>query len=63
VVFRKSSGQSKDWTQGTTMSGKEAKKLAKRGGLGDDGKVRDTRGRVTGDFSNRTRKQANENGV
>jgi hypothetical protein len=45
VVFRKSSGQSKDWNQGTTMSGKEAKKLAKRGGLGDDGKVRDTRGR------------------
>ena len=63
MPFRRSSGQSKDWTEGTTMSSKDAKKLAKRGGLGDDGKVRDTQGRVTGDFSNRTRKQGNEHGV
>ncbi|WP_020391532.1 hypothetical protein [Kribbella catacumbae] len=46
------------------MSGKEAEKLAKQAGrLGDDEKVRDTKGRVTGDFSKRTRKQTNEHGV
>ncbi|WP_433165401.1 hypothetical protein [Kribbella sp. CA-247076] len=45
------------------MSGREAKKLAKRGGLGDDGKVRDTKGRVTGDYSKRTPRQPNEHGV
>ena len=45
------------------MSGREAKKLANRGGLGDDGKVRDTQRKVTGDFSKRTPKKANEHGV
>lgn len=46
------------------MSGKDAEKLAKQPGrLGDDGKVRDTKGKVTGNFSNRTRKKANEHGV
>ena len=46
------------------MSGKDAEKLAQqRGRLGDDEKVRDTKGRVTGDFSNRTRRKANEHGV
>jgi hypothetical protein len=48
---------------GGTLSGRQAKKATKVGGLGSDGKVRDTRGRVTGDFSGRTRKQGNEHGV
>jgi hypothetical protein len=38
---------------GGTLSGRQARKAAQRGGLGDDGKVRDTRGKVIGDFSNR----------
>ncbi|MET9318308.1 hypothetical protein ABZX12_41390 [Kribbella sp. NPDC003505] len=45
------------------MSGKNAEKLAKRGGLGDDGKVRDTQGRVTRDYSKRTPRETNEHGV
>jgi hypothetical protein len=46
------------------VSGKQAEREAQqRGRLGDDGKVRDTKGRVTGDFSNRTRRQPNEHGV
>jgi|GraSoiStandDraft_41_1057321.scaffolds.fasta_scaffold917857_2 hypothetical protein len=48
---------------GGTLSGRQAKKAAQRGGLGDDGKVRDTRGKVIGDFSGRTRKRGNEHGV
>jgi hypothetical protein len=31
--------------------------------LGDDNKPRDTGGRVTGDFSGRTRRPPNEHGV
>lgn len=51
---------------GGTLSGRQAKKAAREAGagrLGEDGKVRDTRGRVIGDFSNRTRKSPNERGV
>jgi hypothetical protein len=48
---------------GGTLSGRQAKKAARSGGLGDDGKVRDTKGRVTGDFSRRTPKRGNEHGV
>jgi hypothetical protein len=51
---------------GGTLPGKKAAKLAKvadSGTLGTDGKVRDTRGKVTGDFSGRTRKRTNEHGV
>ena len=45
------------------MSGRDAKKYASRGGLGDDGKVRDTKRRVIADYSKRTQKKPNEHGV
>jgi hypothetical protein len=51
---------------GGTLSGRQAKKAAKEAGagrLGEDGKVRDTRGKVIGDFSGRSRRQPNEHGV
>ena len=48
---------------GGTLKGRQAKKATRTGGLGDDGKVRDTKGRVTGDFSRRTPRQGNEHGV
>jgi hypothetical protein len=48
---------------GGTLKGRQAKKATRTGGLGDDGKVRDTKGRVTGDFSGRQRRQGNEHGV
>ena len=41
---------------GGTLSGRQARKAAKRGGLGPDGKVYDTNGRVIGDFSGRKKK-------
>ena len=48
---------------GGTLSGRQARKAAQRGGLGDDDKVRNPKGKVIGDFSGRTRKQGNEHGV
>lgn len=49
---------------GGTLSGRQAKKAAReQGGLGDDGKVRTPKGKVIGNFSNRTRRQGNEHGV
>ncbi|TCC41582.1 hypothetical protein [Kribbella speibonae] len=54
---------------GTTRGRRQARKGAQEadaGRLGDDGKVRDTRGQVIGDFSGRTRKagrEVNQNGV
>ncbi|WP_165949560.1 hypothetical protein [Kribbella turkmenica] len=45
------------------MSGKKARQLADRGGLGDDGKVRDPQRRVIADYSRRTPRQPNEHGV
>jgi hypothetical protein len=51
---------------GGTLSGRQAKKAAREasaGRLGEDGKVRDTRNRVIGDFSGRTRRAPNEHGV
>jgi hypothetical protein len=51
---------------GGTLSGRQAKKAAREHGagrLGEDGRVRNTKGKVIGDFSNRTRKQGNEHGV
>jgi hypothetical protein len=50
-------------TNGGTLSGSDARRATQQGGLGDDQRVRDTRGRVTGDFSGRTRKPTNEHGV
>ncbi|MEV4264353.1 hypothetical protein [Kribbella sp. NPDC049584] len=47
---------------GGKTSGKQARKATQAGHLGDDDRVYH-RGKVTGDFSNRTRKQPNENGV
>lgn len=48
---------------GGTVSGGQARRATQVGGLGDDGLVRDPRGRVTGDFRNRTKKAENQNGV
>jgi len=47
---------------GGTTSGKQAKKATQAGHLGDDNRVYH-RGKVTGDFSNRTRRQPNEHGA
>ncbi|TDW21496.1 hypothetical protein [Kribbella kalugense] len=47
---------------GGKTSGKQAKKATQAGHLGDDNRVYH-RGKVVGDFSNRTRKQENQNGV
>ena len=49
--------------KGGTLPGGQAKKATEVGGLGDDGQVRDTRGRVIGDFRGRTKKAQNQNGV
>ena len=51
---------------GGTLSGRQARKAASEyasGRLGEDGKVRDTKGEVVRDYSKRTRKQGNEHGV
>jgi hypothetical protein len=50
-------------TNGGTLSGRQAKKATKVGGLGDDNKVRDTRGKVIADYSGRQRRGTNEHGV
>jgi hypothetical protein len=42
---------------GGTLSGRQARKATQQGGLGDDGKVRNTKGKVIGDFSKRTPKK------
>jgi hypothetical protein len=47
---------------GGKLKGRDAKKGAQRGGVDDNGVVRDPRGKKIGDFSNRTRKQFNEHG-
>ena len=49
--------------KGGTLKGGQAKKASQRGGLGEDGKVHTPRGKVIGDFSNRTQRQPNEHGV
>jgi hypothetical protein len=41
-------------SEGGTLSGRQARKAAKMGGLGDDGKVRNPQGKVIADFSKRT---------
>ena len=51
---------------GGTLSSRQAQKAAREAGagrLGEDGKVRDTRGKVIGDFSDRTKKQRNGHGL
>jgi hypothetical protein len=51
---------------GGTLSGRQAAKAAREaaaGRLGEDGKVRNTRGKVIADFSNRTPRKPNEHGV
>jgi len=50
-------------TNGGTLSGRDARRATQQGGLGDDQRVRDTQGRVTGDFRSRTRRPTNEHGV
>lgn len=63
---KKQEARSAATESGGALSGRQAKKAARErdsGRLGEDGKVRDTKGRVTGDFSNRTRRSTNEHGV
>ena len=49
---------------GGELSGRQARKAARgQGGLGDDGRVRNTKGKVIGDFSNRKPKRGNAHGV
>lgn len=55
--------RSKAVGDGGTLKSGQAKKAAQRGGLSDDGVVYDPRGRVTGDFRGRVRKQGNANEV
>ncbi|TDW89026.1 hypothetical protein [Kribbella sp. VKM Ac-2566] len=51
---------------GGKLTGRQARKAAKEavaGRLGEDGKVRDTRGKVIGNFAGRTPRTPNEHGV
>ncbi|TCC20312.1 hypothetical protein [Kribbella speibonae] len=63
---KKKAARSDAVENGGTLSGRQAKKAAKEAGagrLGEDNKVRNTRGKVIGDFSGRTRRAPNEHGV
>ncbi|ADB29912.1 hypothetical protein Kfla_0793 [Kribbella flavida DSM 17836] len=58
----KNKGQ--DPAQGGYQSGRKAKRApGSGGGLRDDGKVVNPRGRVIADYSKRTPRQGNEHGV
>ncbi|MFC6159528.1 hypothetical protein ACFWUU_37580 [Kribbella sp. NPDC058693] len=63
MAFSKKKEQARDAVaNGGKTSGKQAKKATQAGHLGDDNRVYH-RGKVVGDFSNRTRKQPNEHGA
>jgi hypothetical protein len=62
----KKAARSEAVTNGGKLTGRQARKAAKEavaGRLGEDGKVRDTRSRVIGNFADRTRKTPNQHGV
>lgn len=63
---RKKAARSDAVTNGGKLTGRQAKKAAKEavaGRLGEDGNVRDTRGRPIGSFAGRTPKTPNQHGV
>lgn len=49
--------------KGGQLSGRDAARVARAGGLGDDDKVYDPQGNVIANYSNRTRREGNANGV
>ena len=60
IFGKKKAARTEAVQSGGTLSGRQAKKAAREtdsGRLGDDGKVRDTRGKVIADFSKRTRRE------
>jgi hypothetical protein len=62
MAFGRKSGR--DVPDGDKMTGRQAKRATgSGGGLRDDGKVVNQKGKVVGDFSKRTPKKANEHGV
>lgn len=62
MAWGKRKGQ--DPENGGWMSGRQAKKMAGRGGgLREDGKVVNPKGKVIADYSRRTPRQGNEHGV
>ena len=63
MAFGKKKAEARDAVaNGGQTSGKRARKETQKGQLGDDDRVYH-RGKVTGDFSGRTRRKPNEHGV